>query len=378
MRQKQYLFLRLALLFRPNPNPIRSLTEIERILVISTTAIGDTLLSTPIIRALRDIYPRATIKGLFRDRFCPLFASNPDLDGIIPFRKGWIGFLKLFRSLKKEKFDAAFVLHTSDPRPVGLAGMAGIPFITGKSLHRQFDDLFDEFTRPDYRFHAIDRRMAVLKRLYPEHSHWPKRLVLPLENGRKETIWKTLESRFRIPRFRGPVVALQPGASRDFKMWPRERFIALGRLLIERYPNLVIVILGGADEFKLGDSVAKGVGMPDRVFTLCGETRIEELPYVISGLDLLITNDTGSFHIAIAVCTQTVSLFVPTDVHGTGPYQDQDKHIVISKPKPCDFRCVQKRCPHKPSCMTLISVDEVYNAACLVLDGSPAGRLASG
>lgn len=363
MGRKHYPLLRMALYFTHRPRVDPSQRLFSRILAISTTAVGDTLLSTPGFSALRRLNPQAKIVALIRDRYASMFLSNPDLDGVIPYKKGWLGFIRCLNLLNKENFDAAFLFHASDPGPVSLAALAGIPFIAGKSLLPPFDHLFTLFTRPDYNLHTIERRLEIFKRMYPEFSDWPRRLVLPLNKTETSQALRKFEKFLGAPLSDKTVVGLQPGASRVFKMWPKERFIELGRKLLDSNPHLILVILGNASENSLGKALLDGINAPERVFSLCGKTRIEELPAIISSLDYLITNDTGTLHVAIAVGTPTISLFAATDPISSGPYQDLDRHFVISKPRPCGKNCVHKKCPLKPSCMTLISVEEVYEKA---------------
>lgn len=371
MGRKAYPLLRLLLHVTTRPTGDPSQRDFSRILAISTTAVGDTLLSTPCFAALRRLNPRARIMALIRDRYASMFLTNPDLDGIIPFKKGWTGFLHNLMAIKNENFDAAFVFHASDPSPLGLAALAGIPFIAGKSLHPPFDPLFTLRTYPDYNRHTIARRLAVLQLMYPSCTDWPTRLVLPQQKEETARVWEKFGAIWGSTIRQGPVVGFQPGASRIYKMWPKERFIELGRKLLAAAPHLQILVLGNGSEADLGEAIAGGVNGPGRIFSLCGKTRIEELPAIISGLNFLITNDTGSLHVAIAVGTPTLSLFAATDPVSSGPYQDKDRHIVIAKPKPCGASCVHKKCPLTPSCMIQISVDEVYQRACAMLAKNP-------
>ncbi len=95
------------------------------------------------------------------------------------------------------------------------------------------------------------------------------------------------------------------------------------------------------------------------VVNMCGKTSIEELPYLVRELKMLITNDTGTMHLAIALKVPTLSLFSPTSATGIGPYQDMKIHRVIQK----DGSFIQKL-PKKErddSAMRLISLDEVYS-----------------
>jgi ADP-heptose:LPS heptosyltransferase len=357
---KSHPLLRFLLRFTPRPAADPSQRDFARILAISTTAVGDTLLSTPCFSALRRLNPGARIVALIRDRYVPMFRTNPDLDGIIPRKKGWAGFLQNLHAIKNENFDAAFVFHVSDPGPVCLAARAGIPFIAGKSLHPPFDPLFTLRTFPDYSLHTIARRLAILQRMYPDVSDWPTRLVLPQDQENTDRVRKQWGGIGVGEHHPGPVVGFQPGASRPYKMWPQERFVDLGRRLLAAAPDLHILVLGDKSEAALGEAIVDGVAAPGRIVSLCGQTRIAELPAVISDLDFLVTNDTGSLHIAIAVGTPTLSLFAATDPGSSGPYQDKERHIVIAKPKPCGADCVHKQCPFKPSCMAQITVAEVY------------------
>lgn len=369
---KSYPLLQLVLRLAPRPTGDSSQRDFSRILAISTTAVGDTLLSTPCFSALRRLNPRARIVALMRDRHASMFRNNPDLDGIISFKKGWAGFLQNLSAVKNENFEAAFVFHVSDPGPVGLAALAGIAFIAGKSLHPPFDPLFTLRTFPDYSRHTIARRLAILQLMYPGFTDWPTRLVLPLIKEETDRAREKMRAMWGGAVHRGPVVGLQPGASRPYKIWPRERFVDLARRLFATFPDLHILILGDKSEAALGNAIADGVEAPGRIVSLCGQTGIEELPAVISGLDFLVTNDTGSLHIAIAVGTPTISLFAATDPGSSGPCQDKDRHIVIAKPKPCGAACVHKKCPLTPSCMTQITVAEVYQRAVEMLQKPPA------
>ncbi|MEJ2200295.1 MAG: glycosyltransferase family 9 protein [Desulfuromonadaceae bacterium] len=337
-------------------------TAFSSILLISSTAIGDTLLSTPVFTAFRQQNPSATIKTLIRDKFCPMFRDNPDLDGVIPFRKGFTGFLRTLCDIRKNRFQAAFVLHTSDPNPVFLCTLANIPLIVGKSFDPALNALYTRVVTPNPKDHAIVRRMLVAKTLYPERTSWPSTLVLPLQPEKVAATHRQFQAIAGLPAECDLVVGFQPGASREFKMWPAACFVALGKRLLSQNPRMGILILGAPNEKNLGQAIEQGIGDSSRARSLCGATPLTDLPYLTERLNCLVTNDTGTLHIAIAVKTPTVSLFVPTDVPGTGPYQDLESHRVISKPRPCGDDCVRKKCTKTPPCMTLITVDEVYQA----------------
>jgi ADP-heptose:LPS heptosyltransferase len=159
-------------------------------------------------------------------------------------------------------------------------------------------------------------------------------------------------------------IGLQPGASGSYKRWPLRNFAGLALKLLKYSGQASIFILGSTKENRTGkrleDAIIQAGGASERVINMTGKVDIGELAKFIKGLDLVVTNDTGPLHIAIATGTPTISLFVPTNVHGTGPVQDLHIHKVIKKEKPCRD-CVEKYC-EKPDCMSLITVDDVFRA----------------
>ena len=148
-------------------------------------------------------------------------------------------------------------------------------------------------------------------------------------------------------------------------MWPKENFITLGKKLLAKDDNFVIFIFGSPDEAPLCEAIEKGIGRQKRAFFLC--CSLTDLPHILKGIDCLVTNDTGPMHIAIAVETSTVSLFVPSESHRIGPYQDLEKHRIITKKRPCVDDCIGKKCKKTPACMNLISPNEVFDAVMDVL-----------
>ncbi len=337
--------------------------DYNRILVLSTTAIGDTLFSTPAIKALREAYPSAMIKLMVRDRLCALFKSNPHINGIIPFRKGWIGLYRMLKEIEPENFDMAVVLHTSDPLPVVASVLSGIPYVVGKCLQREFDFLYSKKVVPNPKDHTIERRLTVVREIIPYSEKFSCRMILPIDSNKTEDIWKNVSLKTGIPIEKNVnirLIGFQPGANERFRMWPAENFISLGKRILERDSNSVILIFGSPKERSLGKAIKRGINNKERVYSLCGKTSITEFPHILKKLDFLVTNDTGTLHIAIALETPTVSLFVGSHSDRNGPYQDRDIHIVIEKERPCkEDICSKKNRPCKLACMALITVDEV-------------------
>ena len=372
MRLKTRLLLLLAKHHKGNTKNsfcdlnIEKLPRFDRILVLSTTAIGDTLLSTPVLTALHEEYPDATIKFLVRDKFSTLFVNNSEIDGIILYHKSYLGLLKTYRQIKNGDFQLALVLHISDPQPAALAKLAGIPCIIGNSPGKNFNHLFTKTAKhkPGV-IHGIDYRMDVIKTILPRRRKWPYRMILPLNNDKTRLIFEEFCQKMHINPVEQIVIGFQPGASEKFRMWPRDNFIALGKALLELNKQIKILILGSLNEKKLAKTIEEGIGQKESVFFHF--IPLSDLPHIVSRLQCLVTNDTGTMHIAVAVQTPTVALFVPTDPLGIGPVQDMKIHRVVAKPSPCGNDCKGKRCPENIECMSLISVKEVLEAVSSVL-----------
>ena len=103
--------------------------RVQRILVVSSTAIGDTLLSTPAIRAARERYPEAVITALFNAKTLDLFGNNPDVNEVVPYHGGYRRIFRTVLALRRRRFDVALILHGNEPQATPMAYLAGVPFI---------------------------------------------------------------------------------------------------------------------------------------------------------------------------------------------------------------------------------------------------------
>ncbi len=338
---------------------------IKKILVISCTALGDTLLSTPAIHATRKLFPNAHITWLVKRPYATFFSSNPHINEIIPYPGAYKKNFKLVREFKKRNFSLCLSFHDSDPCPVQAAWLAGVPFILRSGAK---DEKLAHFlsARTPYRdeVHAIEQRLDVLRMINADNIESipdKTRMILPVNATENERFWKQLSKTYHLDLTSKLNIGFQISASRIYRMWPAENFAALAKKIIGSLPCSNIFLLGGPSDYQLGDNIVKMAHAGHQLINLAGKIHIADLPLAIKGLDLLITNDTGPLHMAVALKTPTIGLFVPSVARHTGPYQDLDIHTVINKKRPCN-PCVRKYCKD-PHCMELITVEEVYNAA---------------
>ncbi|MFH0935504.1 MAG: lipopolysaccharide heptosyltransferase II, partial [Candidatus Omnitrophota bacterium] len=279
----------------------------RRILVVRTDRIGDVLLSTPVIRALREEYPNAYIAMMVSAYARDIAEGNPWLDEVITYdkdarHKGWLSSLKFACSLKKRKFDLALILHPTNrvhlvtffaaiPRRIGYDRKLGI-LLTDRIKHRK---QFGEKHESQYNFDLL-RHLglgAAAKDLFmpikPESEQWAKEILR--ESGIKEE---------------DQILIIHPGASCPSKIWPNERFAEAADKLAKEYKLKVLVVAGPKDIVQ-AQAVIKKMHTP--ALNLAGRTSISHLASILKKCRLFISNDSGPVHIASAVGTPVISIF---------------------------------------------------------------------
>jgi heptosyltransferase-2 len=334
---------------------------VKGILVKGTNWVGDTIMSFPAVNSLRRLFPQAYISVLAKSRLAELWKANTDIDEVIPYDmlKGVgriFGELGIARRIKQKEIDLAVIL----PRSFSSAWMVflgGIPHRIGyKGVARNW--LLTE---------GIDRTPTLLRkhRMY-YYLHLIECLghcsSLPLPslslNGKTED-WA--DGFLSHNGLKGELlIGVNPGATYgEAKCWPPERFVEVGRRLIEDY-GAYILIFGSSrpTEKELNATIAQGIG--EGCLNLSGQTSLLELASLLRQCTLLVTNDTGTMHVAAAVGTRVVAIFGPTDPRTTAPLGKG--HVLVHKEGPCS-PCLKRVCPEgHHNCMLQITVQDVLTA----------------
>ena len=341
--------------------------DVKKILVKGTNWVGDTIISFPAVYSLRHLFPKAHITVLTKSHLTGLWKANTDLDEVIPYDMptgaGRIfGELKVARSIKKRGIDLAIVL----PRSFSSAWMVfwgGIPHRIGYKGEGR-DWLLTE---------RLDRAPELLcrHRMYyylhlVEHVGRCPSPFLPLLslNGNQENWSNAFLSQHGLKDT--VLVGFNPGATYgEAKCWPSERFVELGRRLREEYGAFILIFGSSRPQEKaLNATIAQGIG--EGCLNLSGETSLLQLAALLRQCQVLVTNDTGTMHVAAAVGTRVVAIFGPTDPRTTSPLGEG--HVVIRKKVPCS-PCLKRVCPLDHRCMDLIEVEEIYHTVCRYIPG---------
>jgi predicted lipopolysaccharide heptosyltransferase III len=323
--------------------PIRwSPEQVRKILVMKMRYIGDTVLVTPLIRALKQAMPEAAICLLTNREAAPVVKGHPAIDTLLAFdyerakRDGWY-LLRFLLHIRRQRFDLVIDLTRND-RSALFTFASGAPLRLGYEGGPAFYRLAYTHRVP-YRFgsiHTVDHHLMMAKCLgLPALERHPD-LTVPAEDIR----WvrdRLGTAGIDVSR---PYALIHPGARRWYKSWPADRFARIGDELIDRY-QIHVVLSGGA-----GDEVTCRRIATDMVGTatnLCGEIPLSRLAALIHQAALLIGNDSAPIHIATAVKTPVIALFGPTRWEAWQPRRDRD--ITLSADLPC------RPCGHgRPDC----------------------------
>jgi lipopolysaccharide heptosyltransferase II len=154
------------------------------------------------------------------------------------------------------------------------------------------------------------------------------------------------------------LAVLCPGGNWDMKRWPKENFASLADMLIEKL-GVKVVLSGAQKDMALVEGI-RGM-MKNRCSASCGRTTLKELGALLEKASLVVANDTGPMHLAVAMKSKTIALFGPTSPKLTGPYGGGN-YTVIWKTQRCDVPCYDVTCADN-SCMRQITVDDVFSKA---------------
>jgi len=331
-------------------------SQVNRILVRGVNWVGDTVLSYPTVQQLKTLFPKSHLAVLIPSYLVDLWKTFPYVDEIIPFqKKGGIGSLwedlNLSQSLKERNFDLAVILPRSFRSALHIY-LARIPIRIG----------YRDEGRSLFLTHGIRRTKEMLR---VHRVYYYQKLLEPLgkiedppspqiflrEEDRKwaDQVLKDLE----IPEGK-PLIGMNPGATYGLaKCWYPDRFGEVGKRLSEKWQTRVL-LFGKEEERPIVYEILKHMGT--KGIDLTGKTGLLQLAALMERCTLLVTNDTGTMHVATAVGTPVVAIFGSTPPLTTGPWGDG--HVVVKRDVSCS-PCWKRICPTDHRCMELITVDEI-------------------
>ncbi len=340
-----------------------ALTGKERFLVIRTDRIGDVILSTPVLEAIRSHFPKAHLTLLVSPYAADVVKNNPHLDDvIIDDHKGIKGFLGLVKLIRAKRLDVAILLRPTF-RLALLLFLAGIKYRIGTGY--RFYQVFLNWKVYEHRKvnlrHETEYNLNLLKPLGIKKEKILPRVYL---SAQEEEVAHRILEEFKIAP-KDMVIAIHPGSGNSSLNLPPRRFAQVADMLVEKV-NAKIIFTGTEREKKLVGFIKNNMKHP--AIDLTGRTTLRELAAVLKSCDVMISNSTGPMHLAAALGTPTVAIFCPIFSTGPirwGPYGEG--HQVILPPVPICFKCKPRGCPHY-YCMEKIKAEGIVAKVCLALN----------
>jgi heptosyltransferase-2 len=351
----------------------------QRVLVVQPSWVGDAVMATPTLRALRELYPQAHIAYLLRRYVKPIYTGMPWADQLLTYRTGKTSgkagkgqFLDLAGRLRAGKFDIAILL-TNSFRSALVCKLAGIKRLVGYERDGRglllTDKLLPYKDKGKYvPTPIVHYYLGLAHYLGSNHRDIQMQLfATPGEQQEADDVLRRagVSEPFDRDASKGgrPVVMLNPGAQYGAaKCWLPENFAAVGDKFAQEHDARVL-ISSAPRERAIVDAILRHAKTPMVDLAKAGLT-LGALKEITRRCDLMITNDTGPRHIAAAFGVPVVTVFGPTHPEWTEIYFAKERKVSV--PVPCG-PCQLKKCPIDHRCMTRVTPGMVHAAGLTVL-----------
>jgi ADP-heptose:LPS heptosyltransferase len=350
-----------------------------RILVIRPDHLGDLVLTTPVLNALKEHAPDAHITMLVGPWSREIVARHPAIDAILtcPFpgfqrapQKPLAPYLLLFqmaRQLRSSHYDlainlrpdfwwgAALIYLAGIPRRVGYAIQPGTPFLT----HKLTVSEPEHATVSNLRLASTGLLTLGYKKL--DEPFTPHRYPLHFVPTQEERNWIHERLAANGITTEMPVVVIHPGTGAAVKLWRNEAWSRCANSINEAHPSspqIHVVLTGSPSERPLLEEIASGIKTPP---LLLSDMTIGQLAAMLARALCVLGVDSGPLHLAVAQKTRTLQLFGPTDERIFGPWGEHEQHSVIRATQKCPS------CPAIPCGRLDFEPDEVSQHPCVRL-----------
>lgn len=346
----------------------------KNILVIRLDNMGDLLMSTPAIRALKETF-NSRITVLTSSMAAGIARNIPEIDETITFNVPWVktahasfshDFLRMAEVLKEKQFDATiiFTVFSQNPMPaVMLAYLADIP----KRLAYCRENPYALLTHwvPDeepYTLikHQVERDLDLVKTVGATTSNDLLSLTIP-------DAWNSAQKKLHKNSIdlQKPWLILHPGVSEPKRQYPTESWIEVGKKLIHDF-GYQLLLTGSASEKQLTDEIKQGIG--PQAFSIAGLLSLDEFICLVKEAPLLLSVNTGPIHLAAAAQTPVVVLYAQTNPQHT-PWKTRSKVLYFEVPEALRsknevLKFVQQQEEKAPK---KVAVDEVLEAVSTLL-----------
>ncbi|GAB3549015.1 hypothetical protein GCM10027343_30220 [Noviherbaspirillum agri] len=347
----------------------------RRILCVRLDYLGDVLMTTPALRALKQAQPGRHVTLLTSRSGAAVTPYIPEIDETISYAAPWLkssaphdtsADFAMIEQLARGRFDAAviFTVYSQNPLPSAmLCYLAGIPLRLAHCHENPYQLLTHWIPDPEPQQrirHEVQRQLDLVASVGARTGD--ERLSFRIQPDDDASVLRMLREQDIDPG--QPWIVLHPGATAASRRYPPQHFSEAAAALAQRL-RCPLVFTGSADEAPLVDHIRDGI---PGTRSLAGRLSLGQLAALIARTPLLISNNTGPAHIAAAVGTPVVDLYALTNPQHT-PWQVPSR--VLFHDVPCRH-CYKSVCPQgHHACLAEVAPQRVVHAALELLD---AGR----
>jgi lipopolysaccharide heptosyltransferase II len=333
--------------------------NVNRVLVVRLRSIGDTVLSTPSLIALRRFLPEAQIDILLEDWVSPVLEDFDAVNNVLSVSKDIKERFKLARKIRKTKYDVAFNLHGGTTagffvRASGAKYRVGYENYQYSFLYNRKLSSASDFWRQE-KTHSAEHQLALLGFVGVPVADKPKTRLSVSEKA-----LDSIES--KIQNLKSKIALLHPVAAFDTKQWSTENFARVAEFLGEK--GFQIVAVATKKEREVLDNLEKLSKVPILTFN---DLTLPEITALASRAKIFVGNDSGIAHIASAVQTPSVIIFGSSNRNHWRPWTDAPNEIVYEEfaCQPCAGRFCKEF--DEPRCILSVKTESVINAIEIVL-----------
>jgi heptosyltransferase-2 len=317
-----------------------------RILIRSSNWLGDAVMSAPAVRAIKNGRPDSHVTIAAPDKIAPMWKLIPEVDAIIPLPKD--SLFPVIRELRQQTPFDVTILFPNSLRVALETWLSEIPRRVGYRGHRR-SWLVNQIVRKPKKPGPPEHHSLRFLRIARECGADTSTIAVPKVNHRSKVKHQTF-------------IGLCPGAEYGpAKRWLPERF-AEAATKITAKSSAHWILFGTKNDVAIGDQIAAAIG--DHCVNRIGQTTLDQLIDELRQCRLLLTNDTGTMHLAALLGVPVVAIFGSTEPRLTGPLGNG--HVVLRHHVECS-PCFLRECPIDFRCMKAVSAEEVADAVLSLL-----------
>jgi predicted lipopolysaccharide heptosyltransferase III len=340
-------------------------SEVRKVLLVRLRSIGDTVLSTPSLYALRRFLPNAQIDILVEDWVAPVLVDHPHVDNVVVLeRGGMISRARVARQIRSTGYDVVYNLHggttaTFLTRATGARHRVGLKSYQYAHLHNH------QAPSPlvvwgQQKTHSVEQQLALLGWTGVPVTDRPRTHLAVTRDAADTVNQRLAEAGIEDAK----VALIHPGTAFVTKQWATEKFARVAESLSER--GFASVAIGGPGDREVLESLLKQASVPIASFDLS----LPEVSALAARSQLFVGNDSGIAHIAAAVGTPSVVIFGSSNVAHWRPWNTGAAKVVLEEMpcQPCHGYFCEKF--PQPECILRVPVERVAAAIDSVLIGN--------